>query len=202
MPPLSVKRLRKKRLRLKPRSTSRGVQKSMVRKAMYQDLVATLSVEKRMIFVNATELFGLSQTTETPSTLLIWREEDIWLKTLKDKSTVTLSLLEIHLQAEKRCAFANQRALRPPQRPKNAPKREKTVNAKLEEVSILATPMVNLKTFSEAGESRTHMLLRKSWMEDPLNAPQKSSEMLPQTNQKLASVMKPKSLFTNSRKSS
>jgi hypothetical protein len=77
MPPLSVKRLRKKKLRLKPRSTSRGVQKSMVRKAMYQDLVATLSVEKRMIFVNATELFGLSQTTETPSTLLIWREEDI-----------------------------------------------------------------------------------------------------------------------------
>ena len=77
MPPLSVKRLRKKRLRLKPRSTSRGDQKSMVRKAMYQDLVATLSVEKRMIFVNATELFGLFQTTETPSTLLIWREENI-----------------------------------------------------------------------------------------------------------------------------
>jgi len=66
----------------------------MVRKATFQDLEASLSVERKMMSVNATELFGSSQIMETLSTLLIWREEGMLLKTLKGRSTVMLSHLE------------------------------------------------------------------------------------------------------------
>jgi hypothetical protein len=57
---------------------------------------------------------------------------------------------------------ANQNHLSLLHRLRNAPKRERTVNARLEEVSILAPLKANSKTFSEVKESRTLMLLRKS----------------------------------------
>lgn len=174
----------------------------MVRKAINLDLVATLSVVKKTMFASVMEPFGSSQITETPLMLQIWREEGTLLRTLMDRSTVTLSLLElIQLQAEKRCVFANLKALRLPLKPKSVQMKERTVNAKSEEVSILASLKVNLKIFSEAKESKTLMPLKKFLPVDQLNALPKSLVMLLQISQRLASVMRLKSLFTNSKRS-
>jgi hypothetical protein len=173
----------------------------MARKAINLGLVATLSVVKKMMFASVKEPFGSSQITETPLMLLIWREEGTLLRMLMDRSTVTLSLLElIQLQAERRCVSANLKALRLLLKPKSVQMKERTVNAKSEEVSILASLKVNLKIFSEVKESKTHMPLKKFLTVDSLNVLPKSSVMLLQISLRLASVMKLKSQFTNSKR--
>jgi hypothetical protein len=97
--------------------------------------------------------------------------------------------------------FANLKALILLLKPKSVQMKERTVNAKSVEVSILASLKVNLKTFSEAKESKTLMPLKKFLPVDPLNAQSKSLVMLLQISQRLASVMRLKNQFTNSKRS-